>query len=302
MARLKCNKQENETTQRRTLVNRHINGLMLRRIFTFSTCRIPFAKSLTASCLLVVSTHAATITVTNTNDNGAGSLRQAIADAHDADTIQFGVTGTIILTTGELVVDKSVIINGPGSNNLTVSAMNASRVFRVTGGVTVTIAGITAANSGTQDGVGRIYNDRATVVIDKCRGSSGYDRAPGSGGYHDSSSRTATLSVTNSSVSGNHAAAPNGVGNSGSIDPNLAIGNANGEIETVPYHAINVTLLNEFLKEPTALVAEQEKIKNLEAELSGIVATVKEQATQIEKVGAQLHTGRPRMSLARIYP
>ncbi len=36
---------------------------------------------------------AATITVMNTNDSGAGSLRQAITDAGSGDTIDFGVTG-----------------------------------------------------------------------------------------------------------------------------------------------------------------------------------------------------------------
>jgi hypothetical protein len=39
------------------------------------------------------------------------------------------------------------------------------------------------------------------------------------------------------------------------VDPNLAIRNAKGEIETVRYSAINVMLLNEFLKEHKAFVA-----------------------------------------------
>ena len=35
---------------------------------------------------------AVTLTVSNTNDSGAGSLRQAIADAAPGDTIDFAVT------------------------------------------------------------------------------------------------------------------------------------------------------------------------------------------------------------------
>ncbi len=86
------------------------------------------------------------------------------------------------------------------------------------------------------------------------------------------------------------------------VDPNLAIRNAKGEIETVRYSAINVMLLNEFLKEHKAFVAEQEKVKNLEAGMAGLLATVKEQAAQIEKVSAQVQVRQPRMSLARINP
>ena len=51
----------------------------------------------------------------------------------------FGVTGTITLTTGELLVDKSISINGPGSDNLTVDGNHASRVFYVSRWVAATI-------------------------------------------------------------------------------------------------------------------------------------------------------------------
>src|SRR6476660_2056215 len=114
------------------------------RIFNLKTCRIVFAICLSAFCLIAPSTHAATITVANTNDSGAGSLRQAIADANDGDTIDFGVTGTITLTTGELLVDKSITIHGPGPDHLTVDGNHASGVFQVQvgGGGTATIAGL----------------------------------------------------------------------------------------------------------------------------------------------------------------
>ena len=64
--------------------------------------------------------HAATITVTNTNDSGAGSLRQALAEAHDGDRITFAVSGTITLTSGGLVVAKNVTISGPGADQLSI--------------------------------------------------------------------------------------------------------------------------------------------------------------------------------------
>jgi len=86
------------------------------------------------------------------------------------------------------------------------------------------------------------------------------------------------------------------------VDPNLAIRNAKGEIETVRYHAINMMLLNEFLKEHKAFVAEQEKVKNLETGMAGLLATVKDQAEQINKVSAQLQLRKPTQSLARNIP
>src|SRR5262249_22828004 len=72
-------------------------------------------------------------TVTNLNDGGMGSLRQAILDTPAGGTVDFepGLSGTITLTSGELAVDKSLDIEGPGANLLTVSGNNASRVFDV---------------------------------------------------------------------------------------------------------------------------------------------------------------------------
>ena len=58
-------------------------------------------------CAMAMQAQAATITVINTNDSGPGSLRQALVDANDGDTIDFAVTGTIGLTSGELLVIKS---------------------------------------------------------------------------------------------------------------------------------------------------------------------------------------------------
>ena len=127
-------------------MNTQTKTLMYQPIFNSSICRTLFASFLSALCLIALSTQAATITVTNTNDNGAGSLRQAIADANDGDTIHFGITGTITLTTGELLVDKSITISGPGAASLTVDGNLASRVFHVSSGVTAAIAGLTITN------------------------------------------------------------------------------------------------------------------------------------------------------------
>jgi predicted outer membrane repeat protein len=82
----------------------------------------------------VASASAATFTVTNTNDSGAGSLRQAVIDANTAagaDTINFSVTGTIVLTTGQLPINGALTVVGPGAGNLTIDGNANSRIFSI---------------------------------------------------------------------------------------------------------------------------------------------------------------------------
>jgi len=69
-------------------------------------------------CTTPTPTPTGDLTVINTNDS-PGSLRQALADASDGDTITFDPSlnwQTIGLTSGELVIDKSITIIGPGPN------------------------------------------------------------------------------------------------------------------------------------------------------------------------------------------
>ncbi|MBV8730024.1 MAG: hypothetical protein JO336_09465, partial [Acidobacteriia bacterium] len=56
--------------------------------------------------LIATAAPAATITVTNVSDSGAGSLRAAIADARSGDTINFGLAypAIITLTSGPLII------------------------------------------------------------------------------------------------------------------------------------------------------------------------------------------------------
>src|SRR3954464_5874507 len=100
-------------------------------------------------CAIAISAHATTITVTNTNDSGPGSLRQALVDSQEGDTIDFDASlkgQTISLTSAELVINKSITISGPGPNLLTVSrAQNAPafRIYHLMPGRSVTIQELT---------------------------------------------------------------------------------------------------------------------------------------------------------------
>ena len=78
--------------------------------------------------------NAATFTVTNTNDSGAGSLRQAVLDANlsgVANTINFAVSGTIVLTSGQIRIGSPLSIVGPGASSLAIDGNANSRIFAI---------------------------------------------------------------------------------------------------------------------------------------------------------------------------
>jgi hypothetical protein len=113
-------------------------------------------------CTNAMAAHAGTITVTNTNDSGPGSLRQALRDANDHDTITFAVTGTITLTSGGLPINKNITLSGPGPAQLTVGGNQALLVFGVFPGMAATISGLTVRNA--QFGV----LNEGTLTVSNC--------------------------------------------------------------------------------------------------------------------------------------
>lgn len=146
--------------------------------------------------------------VTNTNDAGPGSLRGVIASAAPGDQIDFApsVTGVITLTSGQLVIDKPLVINGPGAAMLAVSGNNASRVISVTTGGNVTLAGLALQNgfSAGQNG-GGIYNAGVltlthAAVVSNVTSITFPGSAPGGGIFN-----AGTITLISSMVSGNAA-------------------------------------------------------------------------------------------------
>jgi hypothetical protein len=173
-----------------------------------------------------------TFTVSNTNDAGAGSLRQAILNANAATAADFIVfdssfntAKTINLTSDQLLIADSVTITGPGAGLLTVRrdpSLPATTLFRVfdvngPGIINVSISGMTISGGNTaknavgapgggpaNDGAGLLmYDDNVTldrvVVSGNTSGSEGGGIAVASGG----SGGAGFLTIRNSTISGN---------------------------------------------------------------------------------------------------
>jgi hypothetical protein len=122
----------------------------------------------------------ATFVVSNTDDDGEGSLRDAVAAANDltteANTIVFQLAGEeppiITLTSGQLqITGGELAIQGPGADWLTISGNDVSRVFQVDQGAFVTLAQLTVANGrietalSTDLGGGGILNNGTLTLL-----------------------------------------------------------------------------------------------------------------------------------------
>jgi hypothetical protein len=159
--------------------------------------------------------------VVNNSDSGAGSLRQAIADACDASTITFNmalVTSPISLTTAELSINKNLTITGPSSSLLTVQRSSAGGTpqFRIIniGSGTVSISGVTVTNgtptASTPDGGGFVNSSTLTLTDVIVSGNTAGVGLPGGatgggGGVGGGIYNGGTLIMTNCSVNGNTA-------------------------------------------------------------------------------------------------
>lgn len=106
-------------------------------------------KTLLSVVLTMVSiiSYSTTLTVTNTDDTGPGSLRAQIAAASAGDTIVFDASlnnSTISFYSGDIDITQSITILGPGRSLLTLDGVGATRAFHIMG-ADVTIRGLTFA-------------------------------------------------------------------------------------------------------------------------------------------------------------
>lgn len=93
-------------------------------------------------CFCATSIGATTNFVTNTNDTGPGSLREMLNLTPAASTISLAITGTITLTSGQLDINRTMFIRGPGADNLSIAANGLSRVLHIAPSAMVELVGV----------------------------------------------------------------------------------------------------------------------------------------------------------------
>ena len=167
------------------------------------------------------------IPVTSSVDTGAGTLRAAIVAADAATvpvTIDFELPtpATITLTQGPLELSgdaPSITIDGPGSDQLTISGVGASGIFQVEPGVSATISGCSLVDGLAN--VGGAVDNSGNLTLSGCQleGSASkpymVDNAglvfvsPGAGGAINNGSG-GTLCLTDCTLTGNSSAGGGG--------------------------------------------------------------------------------------------
>jgi transcriptional regulator with XRE-family HTH domain/energy-coupling factor transporter ATP-binding protein EcfA2 len=150
--------------------------------------------------------------VTNLADHGPGSLRQAIDTSPPGSTITFDahLSGTIMLTS-DLAIDKNLVIRGPVARTLAVSSGYSGYIVRMLGGVSVSISNLNFEHSSTmseRDLSGFISNT-GTLTLTNSTVSGNFSIGTGGGGI----SNTGILTLSNSTVSGNIAIGGGGIAN-----------------------------------------------------------------------------------------
>jgi fibronectin-binding autotransporter adhesin len=148
-------------------------------------------------------------TVVNTNNSGAGSLRDAVTQANAAagpDEIRFSLAGcpcTIALLS-ELTTSGELTVTGPGADQLTLSGNNTNRIFSTTPGNPLHLSGLTLANGFNATQGGAIASGNLTLLNLNIKDSS----APYGGGAYVNGS----LVMTNTVVQNNTASTSSGGG------------------------------------------------------------------------------------------
>jgi T5SS/PEP-CTERM-associated repeat protein/autotransporter-associated beta strand protein len=159
--------------------------------------------------------------VTNNNDDGPGSLRFVIAGACPDSIVTFAanVRGAITLSSGELLINKNLTINGPGANLLSVERGAAAGNFRIfaiaSSSVTATITGLTIANGNVPGSAGGGIYNFGTLTLGSVTLSGNKANLGGNGG--GIFNNFGILTIIRSTLSGNSVSSNSGAGSGGGI-------------------------------------------------------------------------------------
>jgi hypothetical protein len=199
----------------------------------------------------------AVVTVTSLADSGQGTLRQAIANAPPNEIIDFNVEGTITLAS-QLVIDKDLRINGPGTRRLAISGNDQVRVMSVSNGAKLVLSGLTLrdgfAGAGDPQG-GAVSMFGVAPVVTLTRVAIVDSQAAGHGG--GIGINTGALTVIDSTIARNRAQFGGGIGVSGfSITGivNSTIARNEAASGGGVYHQQNLAIVDSTIARNTATV------------------------------------------------
>ena len=205
----------------------------------------------------------ADLPVTSTADSGPGSLRARLASVCTGGTVRFApeIAGqTITLTSGPLVLDRGVTIEGTGAPDVTISGNGTDRVVIVNAGTTATIRAARLANGYGWQLAGAVLNNGAltldhVVVTGNTMATSAGEFWQGGGGIYNGSG--ATLTLVDSTVSNNNARWSGGgvysfFNTTTTIVRSTISGNVSGDVGGGIRSLGNMTIINSTISGNTA--------------------------------------------------
>ena len=228
------------------------------------------------------------------NQNTTGSANTAFGD----DALQSNTTGRSNTAFG-----TNALGNTTGTGNIALGAQAGFSVYTADHVIAIGVDGAEVSNScfiGNIYGVITGVNNAVPVVIDS-RGQLGTMSSSARYKKEIKPMQSASESILGlKPVTFQYKSDANDTPQFGliaeevaKVNPNLVVRDQKGEIYTVRYDAVNAMLLNEFLKEYRKNEEQEATIAELKSGMKALAAMVNEQASQIQKVSAQLATASP---------
>jgi hypothetical protein len=162
----------------------------------------------------------------------SGSLRYAITNAVNGDTINFAVTGTISLTDYLPELTHNISINGPGPDLLTVDGGGGTcGVFYVYANVAISGLSITGSGGLYSTGPGGIWNV-GSLTLSNCTISNNSASGAGGGIWNGGTALVNNCTISNNTAEG-YGDDPSGAGTGGGGIANMLSGTMTIENSTI---------------------------------------------------------------------